>query len=69
VHADGDVISGFGGKPVRTLTDLQRDVAARRPGDRVTIDWWHGTTLKHASIVLGERSPTDPDVCHAIGAP
>ena len=69
VHADGDVISGFAGKPVRTLTDLQRDVAARRPGDRVTIDWWHGTTLKHASIVLGERSPTDPDVCHAIGAP
>ncbi len=36
VHAHGDVISGFDGKAVRTLTDLQRDVAAKRPGDRVT---------------------------------
>jgi 2-alkenal reductase len=69
VHADGDVISGFDGKPVTTLTDLQRDVAAKRPGDRVTIDWWHGTTQKHASIVLGERSPTDPEVCRATAAP
>jgi S1-C subfamily serine protease len=68
VHADGDVISGFDGKPVKTLTDLQRDVAAKLPGDRVTIDWWHGTTQRHASIVLGERSPTDPDVCNATSA-
>ena len=68
VHADGDVISAFDGKPVKTLTDLQRDVAAKRPGDRVTIDWWHGTTQRHASIVLGERSPTDPDVCNATSA-
>jgi S1-C subfamily serine protease len=69
VHADGDVITGFDGTPVKTLQDLQHDVAAKRPGDRVTIDWWHGRTLKHASIVLGERSPTDPDVCRATGAP
>jgi serine protease Do len=69
VHADGDVISGFDGKQVRTLTDLQRDVAAKRPGDRVTIDWWHGSTQRHASIVLGERIPTDPEVCLATAAP
>ena len=69
VHADGDVISGFDGKQVRTLTDLQRDVAAKRPGDRVTIDWWHGSAQMHASIVLGERIPTDPEVCRATAAP
>ena len=63
VHTDGDVIVAFAGKPVRTLQDLQRGVAAKRPGDRVTVQWWHGATRRTRSIVLGERSPTDPEVC------
>ena len=57
------------GKPVRTLQDLQRDVAAKHPGDRVTVDWWHGADKRSKSIVLGERNPTDPEVCAASGAP
>jgi 2-alkenal reductase len=69
VHVNGDVIVEFAGKPVRTLTDLQHDVAIRRPGDRVEIGWYHGSTLKHASIVLGEASPKDPDVCAASAGP
>jgi S1-C subfamily serine protease len=69
VHVDGDVIVEFAGKPVRTLADLQHDVAVRRPGDRVEIGWYHGSTLKHATIVLGEASPKDPDVCAASAAP
>jgi S1-C subfamily serine protease len=69
VHADGDVISAFDGKPVKTLADLQHDVAAKRPGDHVTVSWWHGATQRHAAIVLGERSPTDPDVCRATSVP
>jgi 2-alkenal reductase len=69
VHTDGDVIVAFAGKPVRTLQDLQRAVAAKRPGDRVTVDWWHGATRRSKSIVLGTRSATDPEVCKASGAP
>ena len=69
VHVDGDVIVEFAGKPVRTLADLQHDVAVRRPGDRVEIGWYHGSTLRHATIVLGEASPKDPDVCAASAAP
>jgi serine protease Do len=69
VHVDGDVIVEFAGKPVRTLADLQRDVAVRRPGDRVEIGWYHGSALRHATIALGEAKPTDPDVCAASAAP
>jgi 2-alkenal reductase len=69
VHADGDVITALDGKPVKTVTDLQHDVAAKRPGDHVTVAWWHGKTERHASIVLGERSPTDPEVCRATTVP
>ena len=63
------MIVAFAGKPVRTLQDLQRGVAAKRPGDRVTVQWWHGATRRTRSIVLGERSPTDPEVCRASTAP
>jgi S1-C subfamily serine protease len=69
VHVHGDVIVEFDGKPVRTLTDLQHDVAVRRPGDSVELGWYHGSTLKHKSIVLGEASPKDPDVCAASAGP
>jgi S1-C subfamily serine protease len=69
VHTDGDVIVAFAGKPVRTLQDLQRAVAAKRPGDRVTVEWWHGAARRSKSIVLGTRSATDPEVCKASGAP
>jgi 2-alkenal reductase len=69
VYYTGDVIVGFAGKTVRTLADLQQDVAVLHPGDRVRIDWWHGTTLHHAPIVLGEAKLSDPDVCKASAAP
>ncbi len=69
VHVDGDVIVEFAGRTVRTLADLQHDVAVRRPGDRVEVGWYHGSTLKHATITLGEASPKDPDVCAASAAP
>jgi S1-C subfamily serine protease len=69
VYYTGDVIVGFAGKTVRTLSDLQQDVAVRRPGDRVEIAWWHGSTLHRAQIVLGEAKLTDPDVCAASAAP
>jgi S1-C subfamily serine protease len=69
IHADGDVITAFDGKPVTSLADLQHAVAAKRPGDHVTVDWWHGRTERHASIVLGERSLTDPEVCRATSVP
>ena len=69
VHTNGDIIVGFAGKAVRTLQDLQAGVAAKRPGDRVTIEWWHGNTRHTRSIVLGARNATDPDVCAASTAP
>ena len=69
VHTDGDVIVAFAGTPVRTLQDLQHAVAAKRPGDRVSVAWWHLGTRREAQIVLGARSATDPDVCRASAAP
>jgi S1-C subfamily serine protease len=69
VRTNGDVVVAFAGKPVRTLLDLQRGVAAKHPGDRVTVEWWHGATRRTKSIVLGERNPKDPEVCNASTAP
>ncbi|MEO9175664.1 MAG: trypsin-like peptidase domain-containing protein, partial [Gaiellales bacterium] len=69
VYQTGDVIVGVAGKTVRTLADLQQDVAVLHPGDRVRIDWWHGSTLRHAPIVIGEAKLSDPDVCRASAAP
>jgi S1-C subfamily serine protease len=69
VHTDGDIVVAFAGKPVRTLQDLQRGVAAKRPGDRVTVAWWHGSSRREAQIVLGERNAKDPEVCRASAAP
>jgi 2-alkenal reductase len=65
VYYTGDVIVGIAGKTVRTVADLQQDVAVLHPGDRVPIDWWHGSTLHRAQIVLGEAKVSDPDVCKA----
>jgi S1-C subfamily serine protease len=69
VHTEADVIVAFDGKPVRTLQDLQHAVAAKRPGDRVTVAWWHDGTRRSTPIVLGARTATDPDVCRASSAP
>jgi 2-alkenal reductase len=69
VFTEADVIVAFDGKPVHTLQDLQHAVAAKRPGDRVTMQWWHGATRRSARIVLGTRNATDPNVCNAISAP
>ena len=63
------MIVGFAGRPVRTLQDLQHAVAAKRPGDRVSVSWWHLGVRRQAQIVLGARSATDPDVCRASAAP
>jgi S1-C subfamily serine protease len=65
VYYTGDVIVGLAGKTVRTLADLQQDVAVLHPGDRVPIEWWHGSTLHRAQIVLGEAKVSDPEVCKA----
>jgi S1-C subfamily serine protease len=65
VNSEGDVIVAFAGTPIRTLEDLQRAVSRKRPGDRVTVKWWHGATLRSRSITLGERKLTDPEVCRA----
>jgi 2-alkenal reductase len=69
VHTQADIIVAFDGKPVRTLQDLQHAVAAKRPGDRVQVAWWHDGTRRSAQIVLGARNATDPDVCRAISNP
>jgi 2-alkenal reductase len=69
VYYRGDVIVGIDGKTVRTLSDLQQDVAVLHPGDRVPIEWWHGAKLHRSQIVLGEAKLTDPDVCAASAAP
>jgi S1-C subfamily serine protease len=69
VNEKGDVIVSFDHRTIRTLGDLQRAVATKRPGDTVKVGWWHGTTHHEASIVLGERNLRDPAVCRASAAP
>ena len=55
VKAGGDLIVGFDGKPIASSDDLAAAVAAKQPGDEVTIEYYRGDEKHTATVTLGER--------------
>ena len=51
----GDVIVGFDGKPVTSSTQLRQAIQGKKPGDRVTIDYYRGSDKRSADAVLVQR--------------
>jgi S1-C subfamily serine protease len=70
VYYKGDVITALDGKVVRTIGDLQRDVAPLKVGAKVQVTWYHaGMTKRSETVTLGERVPLDAAVCRASAQP
>ncbi|WP_137725776.1 S1C family serine protease [Prescottella subtropica] len=54
----GDVITGFGGAPIRSSSDLTIAMNARHPGDRVDVQWTDATgAARTGTLVLQEGPP------------
>ncbi|MDQ1396625.1 MAG: serine protease Do [Acidimicrobiaceae bacterium] len=51
----GDVIVGFDGKPVTSSSQLRALIRNKKPGDKVTIDFFRGKDKKSATATLGTR--------------
>jgi len=51
-----DVIVKIDGQPVGSQNDLTERVAARKPGDEVSIDLIHAGKAETRKVILGERS-------------
>jgi serine protease Do len=60
----GDVITGFGGSPIKDVTDLQKRVAAVEPGRPAPITVMRDHKPLGLSVKLGEQ-PTDEAVAAA----
>ncbi|MEE1813502.1 PDZ domain-containing protein [Streptomyces sp. SP18ES09] len=50
----GDVITRLGGTEITTITALAEALAARTPGEVVTVTYVRGTTSHEARVTLGE---------------
>ena len=64
----GDVVVGYQGKPVQSVVELPRVVAATKPGTSVTLDIVRGGTRRQVSAVLSEV-PAEAVATTAQGAP
>ncbi len=51
----GDVITAIDGKTIETSDDLASAVAAKKPGDKVEIEYYHDGEKQTAEVDLGER--------------
>lgn len=52
---EGDVITKIGGADINSVGDVSRAVLARKPGDRVDIEWQRGDQKQSATVTLGRR--------------
>ncbi|MFD7978102.1 S1C family serine protease [Streptomyces sp. NPDC059071] len=50
----GDVITRLGDDPITTITSLSESLAAREPGEKVTVVFTRGTREDKAEVTLGE---------------
>ncbi|PZS14190.1 MAG: septum formation initiator [Pseudonocardiales bacterium] len=57
--AAGDVITAVGGTPVSSSTALRAAVAARRPGERVTVSWLDSAGQAHRAVITLAVGPPD----------
>ncbi|OQA30287.1 MAG: Cell division topological determinant MinJ [Acidobacteria bacterium ADurb.Bin340] len=51
----GDVITSFGGRPIRTLYDFQEALSAFKPGDTVKVQWLRGEASLEGQAALRGR--------------
>ena len=49
-----DIITGFGGRAVRSSSDLPRLVAATRPGTRAQLEVWRNGAARTLTLTVGE---------------
>jgi S1-C subfamily serine protease len=52
----GDIIVGAEGLPVASMADLQRAVAAKKPGQRIKLEIYRGDQKRTVSVVLSRRN-------------
>lgn len=53
----GDVITEFDGKPMKTVGQLQRVLRDRRPGERIEVTYVRGGATSKTAVTLGEQPP------------
>ena len=57
----GDIVTKVAGHPIRRDDDLPRVLARFRPGDRVALEVWRGSSRRTVQVTLGARpSGTSP---------
>ncbi|HCZ32906.1 MAG TPA: hypothetical protein DHV93_05290 [Holophagaceae bacterium] len=52
----GDIITGFGGRPVKSIYDFMDALGAHKPGDKALIQWLRGDQTMQAEATLKGRS-------------
>lgn len=52
----GDIITGFGGRPVKSIYDFMDALGAHKPGDKAVIQWLRGDQSMQAEATLKGRS-------------
>jgi len=52
----GDSITALDGKPIRAAQNLADAVAAKKPGDRITLTVVRGSATRTVSLTLGSAS-------------
>jgi S1-C subfamily serine protease len=60
LKAGGDVIVGVDGQPVHSSDDVAAAIADNKPGDRIRIDFYRGSTKKSVTLTLGNRPNKAP---------
>ena len=56
----GDILLGTGGSLSAGFVELQTDVAAARPGDRLVLNVWRHGTVQRIELVVGEAAIDPP---------
>jgi S1-C subfamily serine protease len=51
----GDILIRADGRPLATISDLQRAVAAKKPGQRIELELYRGDQKQTVSVVLSRR--------------
>jgi S1-C subfamily serine protease len=58
--AGGDLIVGVDGTQVRTPDDISAAIADNKPGDRIRIDFYRGSSKRSVTVTLGNRPNKAP---------
>jgi Trypsin-like serine proteases, typically periplasmic, contain C-terminal PDZ domain len=52
---DGDLVTAWNGRPIRSAADLVRRIGAAKPGDEVRLKIRRGDEVIFADVKLGKR--------------